>query len=163
MCCSSAWISFLSFRYNFNLNASLFTLQPVSKTYLIFVRNILNMFVFVGNFLSTSLLQGGFDVSQMHALSSEASRVKSVGLQSLSQLIALVELLNTSLFQEKTLLILEGVQLILVAQKVTIILYYIIFLFFCYSELLFAIANRWSDILFIEYRFAVRCTSTIAP
>lgn len=92
-------------------------------------------FAFIlGNFLSTCLLQSGFDLSQVHALNSAASRVKSVGLQSLTQLIALVELLDTSLFQEKTLLVLEGVQLILIAQKVasSVLVFVLQFLSICF-------------------------------
>ena len=96
-------------------------LLPVSEIYLlsVVIDHYYKILIHtVGNFLSTCLLQSGIDVSQMHALRNTANRVKSIGVQSLAQLMALVELLNTSLLQEKTLLILEGVQLILIAQKV---------------------------------------------
>lgn len=92
------------------------------------------------------LLQSGIDASQMHALSNIATRVKSIGVQSLAQLMALVELLNTSLFQEKTLLILEGVQVILTAQKVLYLMNLSLPFDFSHSDLLLT-AIRWSDII----------------
>ena len=54
----------------------------------------------------------------MPELSAIAKSVKSVGIQSLGELISLVELLNTSLLQEKVLVIIDGFQILLLAQKV---------------------------------------------
>ena len=71
-----------------------------------------------GNSLLTSLKQSGIDISHMPELSAIAKSVKSVGIQSLGELISLVELLNTSLLQEKVLVIIDGFQILLLAQKV---------------------------------------------
>lgn len=75
--------------------------------------------VFIGNNLFCSILESKINLSstalyRMHL----DGRVKSIVVQNLLQLLAAAEFLRSSLASEKTLLLLDGLSTLLLAQKV---------------------------------------------
>jgi len=102
----------------FHLSPGTITLQVLNS----------NQQIVLGNSLQLSLIQSGVDISQLPALhiSSPLERIKSVPIQTIQQLLAFIELLNTSLFDEKSILILEGMQYILFSFKVRPLTYFTI-------------------------------------
>jgi hypothetical protein len=72
--------------------------------------------------LRHTLSHSRLDISQVPVLSEAIAsrRIKIVSLQSLRQLIALVELLNTTLRDERVLLLMDQLHPILQLQKVTV-------------------------------------------